>query len=268
MTHRIVNKPGLGKKLLLAAAGFAAVAGPIAIGRAQSRAEAVATPAFEVASVRPDKAGGDRRSLVFSPGGITYTNVTLRDCIRAAYVVKDYQISAGSQLSNERYDIVAKATGPASDDQLRQMLQALLADRFKLKLHRETKELSMYALVVGKNGPKLQQATGDGAAATSQADGGLVFRNYSMSDLADRLSRMRGFGVDRPVLDKTSLKGAFDFTLKLADNNADLHRALEGQGEPGYSLFTLIQQIGLKLESQKGPVEILVIEQTEKPSEN
>ena len=73
---------------------------------------------------------------------------------------------------------------------------------------------------------------GAGAAGTSQVDGGLVFRNFSMSDLADRLSRMRGFGVDRPVLDKTALKGAFDFTLKLADNNADLHNALEGRGEP------------------------------------
>src|SRR4029077_1098134 len=102
--------------------------------------EAVATTAFEVAKVRPDKAGGDRHSLVFSPGGITFTNVTLRDCIIAAYVVKNFQISAPSQLTNERYDIVAKSTGPASEDQLREMLQGLLADRFQLKLHRETKE--------------------------------------------------------------------------------------------------------------------------------
>jgi uncharacterized protein (TIGR03435 family) len=257
VTHRIVNKLGVGRSLVLAIAGLTTgltiLAGP---------------PAFEVASVRQDKAGGDRRSLIFGPGGITFTNVNLRDCIRAAYVVKDFQISAGSQLSNDRYDIVAKATGPASEDQLREMLQGLLADRFNLKLHRETKELSMYALVVGKNGPKLQQAAGDGAAGTSQVDGGLVFRNFSMSDLADRLSRMRGFGVDRPVLDKTSLKGAFDFTLKLADNNADLHNALEGHGEPSYSLFTLLQQVGLKLEPQKGPVEILIIDHAEKPTEN
>jgi uncharacterized protein (TIGR03435 family) len=74
--------------------------------------------------------------------------------------------------------------------------------------------------------------------------------------------------VDRPVLDKTSLKVAFDFTLKLADSNAELRRAAEGQGEQGYSIFTVLQQLGLKLEPQKGPVEILVIEQAEKPSEN
>src|SRR2546421_6397376 len=163
MTHRIINKSDLGRKLLMAAAGWIAFAGltPPQI-QAQSRAEAVATPAFEVASIRLDKRGGDKRSLVFSPGGITFTNVTLRESIRAAYVVRDFQISAGNQLTNERYDIVAKATGPASDDELRAMLQALLADRFKLKLRRETKEFSMYALVVGKNGPKLQQAAGEG----------------------------------------------------------------------------------------------------------
>src|SRR5205823_4888942 len=247
----------------LATAGLTALAGPIVVGILN--AQDVATPAFEVASIRLDKRGGDKRSLVFSPGGITFTNVTLRESIRAAYVVRDFQISAGSQLTNERYDIAAKATGPASDDLLRAMLQALLADRFKLKLHREIKELSMYGLVVGKNGPKLQQAAGDGATGTSQVDGALVFRSFSMPDLADRLSRMRGFGVDRPVVDKTSLTGAFDFTLKLADNNADLHRALEGEGEQTYSLFTLIQQIGLKLEAQKGPVEILIIEQAGKP---
>lgn len=266
MTHRTVNKPSVGRKLLLAAAVVGILNAPQ--GRAQSRPEASGAPGFEVASVRQDKVGGDRRSLVFSPGGITFTNVNLRDSIRAAYVVKDFQISAGSQLSNDRYDIIAKAAGPASEDQLREMLQGLLADRFNLKLHRETKELSMYALVVGKNGVKLQQAAGDGAAGTSQVDGGLVFRNFSMSDLADRLSRMRGFGVDRPVLDKTSLKGAFDFTLKLADNNADLHNVLEGRGEPSYSLFTLLQQVGLKLEPQKGPVEILIIDHAEKPTEN
>ena len=255
MTHRTA-------RLFLAIAGVAAVL-DLAAPRSQAQSSS-----FEVASVRPDNIGGDRRSLVFSPNGITFTNVNLRDCIRAAYVVKDYQITVGGQLPNERYDIVAKAPGPASEDQLRVMLQGLLADRFKLKFHRETKELSLFALVVGKNGPKLKESTGEAAVAT--LDGGLVFRNYSMSDLAERLSRMRGAGIDRPVLDKTSLKGSYEFTLKLADNNADLRRALEGQGgEQNASIFTVVQQqLGLKLEPQKGPLEMLLIDHAEKASEN
>src|SRR4051794_20807067 len=120
--------------LLLASARLAFLALPVGMamigpqGRAQSP---VVTAGFEVASIRLDTAGGDRRSLVFNPDGITYTNVTLRDCIRSAYAIKDYQISAASPLSNERYDIIAKAAGLASEDQLRLMLQRLLADRFR-----------------------------------------------------------------------------------------------------------------------------------------
>jgi uncharacterized protein (TIGR03435 family) len=151
------------------------------------------------------------------------------------------------------------------------MMQTLLAGRFKLALHRETKDLPVFALVVGKNGPKFHEsAAGDVKSSMRPSGGGLEFRNFTMTEFAEQLSA-RPLKVDRPVLDKTELKGPFDFTLKLADNTLELKHTLEGieKGE-GQSISTIIQQeLGLKLQPQKGPVEILVIDGAEKiPSEN
>ena len=195
-------------------------------------------------------------------------NVSLRSCIQWAYRVRGYQISAPGWLTSERYDIVAKTPSPAADEQLRVMLQTLLADRFRLALRRETKDLPVYWLVAGNGGPKLRAADGEGSSSMRPAGGGLVFRNFSMPELADRLSA-RPFSVDRPVLDKTGINGLFDFTMKLADNDAELKRTLEGM-ERGASDFALfLGQIGLKLQPRKGPVEILVIDHAEKtPMEN
>ena len=190
-------------------------------------------------------------------------NVSLRSCIQWAYRVRGYQISGPGWLTSERYDIVAKTSSPAADDQLRPMLQRLLADRFQLALHRETKELPVYWLVAGKRGPKLRAAAGEGNSSMRPAGGGLEFRNFSMPELADRLSA-RPFSVDRPVLDKTGINGLFDFTMKLADNDAELKRTLEGM-ERGASDFALfLEQLGLTLQAQKGTVEILVIDRAEK----
>ena len=235
---------------------------------------APAPSAFEVASVKPNqtsRAGGEgseRENITGSPGSLTMRNVSLRSCIQWAYRMRGYQISAPGWLISERYDIVAKTPSPAADEQLRLMLQTLLADRFKLALHRETKDLPIYWLVAGKGAPKLQVAAGEGSSSMRPAGGSLVFRNFSMAELADRLSA-RPFSVDRPVLDKTGINGLFDFTMKLADNDGELKRTLEGM-ERGASDFALfLGQIGLTLQSQKGPVEILVIDHAEKaPIEN
>ena len=115
------------------------------------------TPEFDAASVKPSKAQGTRSSLKSDAGRITYTNVTLRDCLMFAYDVKDYQISGPARLPTERYDIVATANGVASDDAMKLMLEKLLNDRFQMTIHREKKELPVYALVVGKNGTKLMR---------------------------------------------------------------------------------------------------------------
>jgi len=228
---------------------------------------------FEVASVKPNRvgsAGGEsapREKITASPGSLTMQSVSLQACIKWAYGLRDFQISGPVWLTSERYDIVAKASGPSTEAELRIMLRALLAGRFKLKTRVETKERPVYTLVVAKNGPKLQPAK-DGDPSFGPAGGELVFRNFSMADLADRLSS-RPFKLDLPVLDRTGLDGRFDFALKLATNPDELKHTLEGM-EQGPSIFVFFQnQLGLKLESRKGPVEILIVDSAEKlPSEN
>ena len=273
MTHRIPMKLDFGRKLLLIAAALAAVAGPIAIGLAsaprsdaQQQQPVAGRLAFDVASVKPSqiaRAGGEgsrRERIDRSPGSLTMRNVSISFCIQWAYSVKFYQISGPRWLVDERYDIVAKASGSHDDGQLRLMLQTLLADRFKLKLHREKKELPVYALVVGKDGPKLRPSTADGDSDMQVAAGSFVFQRTSMQDLADRLSDL--VGVDRPVIDETGIKGVFDVTLKSA-----ARAALEGDGP---SIFTsLREQLGLRLEPRKGRLEILVVDFADKvPTEN
>ena len=128
---------------------------------------AFAQPAFEVASVKPNpnaKAGGEgsaRETIDSAPGSLTMRNVSLRSCVRWAYGLRDYQLTAPASTAAERYDIVAKATGPAPVNQLRLMLQTLLAERFQLALHRESRELPVFALTVAKNGPRLRAPTAD-----------------------------------------------------------------------------------------------------------
>ena len=117
--------------------------------------DTVAKPAFDVASVKPSVPGSSGGGITPGPTGLTARNVTLLFCIRIAYDVQDYQVSGPNWVSTEQYDIVAKTVAQVNQDQLRLMLQALLAERFKLVLHREDRTRSVYELVIGKNGPKL-----------------------------------------------------------------------------------------------------------------
>jgi uncharacterized protein (TIGR03435 family) len=238
-----------------------------------------APAAFEVASVRPNQAGSaggeghTREKIEHSPIGLTMTNVTLSSCIKWAYGVRDFQISgAPGWFGTERYDINAKAPGPVSEDELKAMLQALLAERFRLAVRFEKKELPVYALAVARNGPKLHRAAGDTPATMLLTGGGLVFQSVSMADFADRLAN-RPLRVDRPVVDKTGLNGSWDFTLKFADNAAELKSSLEGmeKGDPGGpSLFTVIQeQLGLRLEPAKSSIDALMVEHADRiPGDN
>src|SRR5260370_535361 len=136
-------------------------------------------PAFDVASVKPRKSdskpGADRRMRV-SPEGITYTDISLSDAIQAAYAVKRHQVSGPDWLTTSRYDIAAKAAGPVPEAQLKLMLQTLLADRFKLTFHRETKELPVYAMVPAKKGPKLHDSQADAESRMYPEGGSLVFK--------------------------------------------------------------------------------------------
>jgi len=237
---------------------------------------AFAGQAFDVASVRPSSVnavgeGSERENIVVSPGSLTMRNVSLRSATRWAYRVRDHQISGPSWLGSAKYDIVAKVAGPAAEEELRLMLQALLADRFKLELHRESKDLTVYAMVVKKNGPKLHKAADDTPGSMRPVGGGLVFSSFSMGELADRLLS-RPFTVDRPVIDRTGINGRFDFTLMFADNEDNLKSTLEGMalGKPeSVSILAILrEQLGLKFEVQKGPVDILVIDHVTRASEN
>ena len=226
------------------------------------------SPAFEVASVRQHKpaVAEGRTSIDSVPGSLTIRNASLSECIKWAYLVGDYQISGPAWLMTEKYDISAKAAGPAPLNQLRQMLQTLLTDRFQLQLHRETRELPVYELVAAKSGPKLHKADPAGNTSMRGENGSFVFRGTSMPQFAEDLATLSQ--VDRPVLDRTGIPGVFDFNLKFGESNDEMKRALiTGDGA---SIFTLIQeQLGLKLEARKGAVEMLVIDRVERaPTEN
>ena len=228
------------------------------------------SPAFEVASVRPHKPTVSQEraleSIDSGPGSLTIRNASLSSCIKWAWQIKDYQISGPGWLNDERYDISAKAAGSAPLDQRRQMLRTLLTERFQLQVHLETKELPVYELVTAKSGPKLHKAEPGGNTDMKGENGSFAFRGTSMPQFAEDLSTLRG--VDRPVLDRTGLQGAFDFSLKFGESNDEMKRALI-QGD-GPSLFTLIQeQLGLKLEARKGPIDMLIIDHVERvPVEN
>lgn len=223
--------------------------------------------AFEVASVKPVKAGQARGpSFLFTQGGgLQVTNGTLKGLIEMAYDVRDFQISGGpGWVNSEGYDIVAKSASGNPDGAIpetRRKLQGLLMERFQLSVHRETKELPIYALAVGKNGSKLAEAGAAGGTNSGiRTDcGQMTGMKATMTNLAYTLSRQ----LSHPVLDRTSLTGKYDFQLVWTPDTA-CPAPTEGP-----SIFTALQeQLGLKLETTKGPVEIIVIDRAEKAAAN
>lgn len=254
---------------------------------------AAQTPTFEAASVKPNNSGDPTIMLrPFQAGGrADFTNIPLNILLQRAYGVQNFQISGGpGWIASDRFDIVAKTPANTSVDQLTAMLRALLEDRFKLALHRETRELPIYALVVPRADGKLkmQRSEADCAAMmtrpgppigppapnerpvcgmNSTRPGQILAGGLTMADLARRLSQILG----RVVEDHTMLTGGFDFDLEWTP---DQPPPLLGPQAPGYdpngpSLFVAVQeQLGLKLEARKGPVDVLVIDHVEKPEEN
>ena len=237
-------------------------------------------PAFEVASVKPNKSGdsapgiGRGGAMRFEGGRLAMENVSLWKCIGIAYGIgedKDYAISGPDWLKSERYDIIAKLPAGAAPDQARLMLQGLLAERFKLAVHRESKVLAAYALTAGKGGAKLQEAE-PGNGRMSIGRGRLTAQKQGMPHFADILSQL----VDRPVVDKTELKKVYDFNLEWTPDQTQPPDLGEGgerravDSPPGPSIYTALQeQLGLKLEPQKLPVQVLIIDHAEKvPTEN
>jgi len=261
--------------------------------RAQAQAGTADKPAFDVASIKVNKSGGGLVLMRPQAGGrYTATNVRLYDLITAAYQLKPLQLSGLPDWGNStHFDIEAKTEGNPTRDEMNLMLQPLLADRFKLVVHHETRELSVFALVLskpGKNGPGLVPHSADakcvdpaGPPAPPRSDmpapcGGLIMmnifptaritgNNVTMEMLAGRLSPL----VYRIVVDQTGLSGLFDVNLQFAPLPPPGAPAGLVPSEDAASIFTALQeQFGLKLESKTAPVDILVIDHVEQPSEN
>jgi len=219
--------------------------------------------AFEVASIKPTATKDGSFTFDFPPGGrFSGRNLTVHNLLRIAYALQDYQISGGpAWIASAGFDIQARAAeGELPREQVLQMVQVMLADRFHLAIHRETRQLPIYALVVGKNGPRLQAAD-NSVGPSKMMKGQLIVRKMSMTSLASILA----FDLKRPVMDETALNGEFAFTLEWTPSLSEPDAGPSSRP----SLFTAVQeQLGLKLESTKGPVEVLVINHVEMPSEN
>jgi bla regulator protein blaR1 len=262
------------RRVLLIAAGVVALIGPIAVGilgalPSRGQTHETTTPAFEAASVKPHHDKGRRnRARSIEPGRITCLDITLRELILTAYGVKPYQISGPDWIQNNAYDVVATAGKSVGVQEVKRMLGPLLAERFHLVFHRETRELPVFALVVAKGGPKFKEP-GDGGDPSIRPDdeGGLSFKNLSMDDLAEWLSVLPSMG--RPVIDHTGLAGSFSFHANLFNLEkgappGELKRSMVSD-DAAYTLRTMLPaELGLKLEAQKAPLEILVIDHAEK----
>ena len=252
-------------------------------------------PRFEVASIRPSNSADRRPFLNIEPRGrFVARNFSVKRLMEWAYRIKDFQISgAPGWMGSDLFDITAKPEGSENADKPNLMLQALLAERFQLVIRRETRELPVYALVVAKNGPKFKDASesdpniidlskrpdlagrGGRARFTMIRRGRLTAQGGNMTLLVSELSSFLG----RTVVDKTGLTGTYDLKLEWQpdENQVAMFQALgvpEGFGAPaadplGPSLFAALEeQLGLRLDSQKGPVEMFAVERIEKPSEN
>jgi uncharacterized protein (TIGR03435 family) len=241
-------------------------------------AQASPLASFDVASIRPMNYDDSARTHIYnSPHNSDFRaiNVTLRALMEVAYDLPETQMIGGpAWTSTAKFDLEAKSDAEVnkqmaalSDEQgkamKREMLRALLADRFKVAAHNETREMPIFALVVAKGGSKLVKSNANG---TTMSGGRGKINIKGGSDSLAILAFELSWRLGRPVIDRTGLEGRYELTLNWA---ADDGEAIASDMENGPSLFTAIQeQLGLKLESTKGPVKTLVIDHAEKPSEN
>lgn len=270
---------------------------PLAVCFAQPKA---AKPEFEVAAVRPSDPDPANRILVgmsADPSIVRYDNLTLRAAIRGAFRVRDFQIVAPDWMENARFQIEAKLPVGASADQIPEMLQALLEERFKLETRRETKEMNVYALVVGRDGPKLKPSELNKSAElkddsvppapTAMGTDGkprqLVYFGGSSEDAfvgAPGANLLTFVGVlsrftALPVMDMTGIEGLYDFTVRFAPEVSDGLRQVPANApgapiaDPAPSLGDALKEYGLRIEKRKMPVEMLIVTHMERmPAEN
>jgi uncharacterized protein (TIGR03435 family) len=229
-------------------------------------AQTDAPPAFEAASVKPNNSGSGSSHSRSRPAYIEMNNVSLRSMITSAYKIKDYQLTGPDWLKTEHFDVTAKAKFGTPDDALMPMMQTLLIERFKLEIHRESKDFPVYALVAAKGGFRLKPVDPAGGSSTnsnSDDKGGILeVERGSLARLAEWLSSR----VDRPVLDMSGIAGVFTFKLQFSRESEK-----NDNDTPKYPIVPLAiqEQLGLRLEKRNSPIELLVVDRAEKvPVEN
>jgi uncharacterized protein (TIGR03435 family) len=235
----------------------------------------VEAPAFEVASVKMHATGSGegpgrgQEIITPSPAGVTMKNVHLKSVLQWAYHLQAIQVSGPSWLDDNRYDIVAKAAGETPGERQRVMMQTLLAQRFKLTFHRETKEMPAYVFTVAKGGHKLKPSESEGEMEVKPSGKGKMAADFSRVTLA-QLSEMASSPLQGVVVDQTGLKGSYDFTLDMSPfiGGGDFRpTGIE-------DVITMIiqaanEQLGIKIEQKKAPAELLIVDHAEKiPVEN
>ncbi len=283
MMNRKTYKPNLGRRLLLAASGFTVVFLPLAVGpshippvRAQQPSGALE---FDVVSVKPSDPNSTNGTVVDVTGGrrLHVVNATLKDLIETAYDVRSFQIEGGPRWADAtKYDVDATPGTPPQGatvpppgwTNVRFEVQALLKDRFELQLHRETRTAPIYSLAIAKGGIKSSglSATQSPQRGITAGQGTMLGEAASMAQLAYKLSRL----LQRPVVNNTRLEGNYDFKLEWTpDTGPSAPDGRPVEISVGPSVFSALQQqLGLRLEATKRPVDVLVIDHVDKPSEN
>lgn len=235
---------------------------------------------FEVASVKPTVPLAGRGTGT-KPGGINFEVADLRYCISYAYRVRPYQVVGPAWIDTSYYEIIAKI-GPSQDRKnMPEMLQTLLAERFKLHIHRDSKEFSGYALMVDKRGPKFPASTGEDEKRARDTVGNIppqpllisefapggVWRLRGIGATMDRLASDLSFRFEAPVVDQTGINGGHNFVVEGSreDLPSQMASGIPSNGTPtGISIFTSLRDIGLQLKAQKVPLEVIVVDHAEK----
>ncbi len=246
-----------------------------------ARMAADANPAFEVATIKPSDPARPGKLFTVRGQDVMTINTTLSDLITMAYDLHARQITGGpAWIESDKYDITGKPEVPGQPNvaQMKIMIQKLLADRFQLKFHREKKELGVYAITVGKTGAKLTKSQSDPNSLPGLFFGrgasGVNFnvRNATLTEVA---SVLQGSVLDKPVVDQTGLSDKYDFILKFTPDPSQMAgfggpppAAANNLDAPPDIFAAFQQQLGLKLESTKAPVDVLVLDHVEKPSAN
>ena len=254
-THKMIHFYSIRIKSVLGATALLSVFGMFGQER---------EPAVEAATVKPSRSTGginNRRDPVIA----TWTNIPLSVLIGQAYrILRDQLIAGPSWLDSDRWDVVIKTDLPSTRGQQWKMLQPLLAERFRLKVHWETRQVPQYELVPGNHGPKVPEDSGE--AAVRIGPGAIDARAVGTAEF---VSALRG-ELGRPVIDHTGLKGKYDFKLQWTPDETHPNNPEEPVPTDlaGPTIFAAIQELGFKLRAIRGPLEVLVIDHVEKPSEN